>query len=64
MQTVQHPLTKTATELRRSIYRLELFLQQNPKDEFAPRVADMIDDLKAARNKIPEQLRDLDVQGK
>lgn len=64
MQTVQHPLSKTSTELRRSIYRLELFLQQNPSDAYAPRVAEMIDDLKAARNKIPEALKDLDVQGK
>lgn len=63
MIPVQHPLAKTSTELRRSINRLELFLEQNPKDEFAPRIADMIEDLKAARNKIPQSLQDLDLKG-
>lgn len=63
MIPVQHPLAKTSTELRRAINRLEIFLDQYPKDEFAPRVSEMIDDLKSARNKIPQALQDLDLKG-
>lgn len=62
MIPIQHPLSKTSIELRRAINRLEIFLQQNATDSFAPAVDAMIEDLKSARNKIPKELRDPDLR--
>jgi hypothetical protein len=62
MIPTQHPLSKTSIELRRAIYRLEIFLQQNSNDPFAPAVTAMVDDLKSARLKIPKELWDPDLK--
>lgn len=62
MIPTQHPLSKTSIELRRAIYRLEIFIQQNSTDEFEPIVKDMIEHLKSARRCIPNELIDQDLK--
>lgn len=62
MIPIQHPLAKTATDLRRSINRLEIFAQQHSDDEFVANIQEMIEDLKNARRKIPVALRDQDLK--
>lgn len=57
-----HPLSKTSIELRRAINRLEIFLQQNANDPYAPAVTEMITDLKTARHRIPKDLWDPDLR--
>lgn len=57
-----HPLTKTSTDLRRSINRLELFIKMYPEDEYAPAVETMIGNLKEAKRQIPVALRDQDLK--
>jgi hypothetical protein len=58
---IQHPLSKTSIDLRRAINRLEIFLQQNEGDPYAPAVSEMINDLKTARHRIPKELWDPDI---
>jgi hypothetical protein len=62
MIPTQHPLSKTSIELRRAINRLEIFVDQNPNDSFAPAVNEMITDLKSARLRIPKELWDPDLK--
>jgi outer membrane protein assembly factor BamD (BamD/ComL family) len=57
-----HPIAKTSIELRRSIQRLENFIERNPNDVYTPKVQELIEDLKSARSHIPSELRDQDIE--
>jgi hypothetical protein len=63
MLPVVHPISKTSTDLRRSINRLRQFKELNPSD---PHVVDgsvdtLIKDLEDSRLHIPANLRDVDL---
>lgn len=62
MLPILHPMAKTSIELRRSIQRLENFIDRNPNDIYIPKVQGLIEDLKSARSHIPVELRDPDVK--
>lgn len=59
-----HPLSKTAIEARRSIQRLQNFLETNAEDEHVKNgiVQMIIEDLKNVRLHIPKELKDTDLQ--
>jgi len=63
MNAKQHPVAKTSIDLRRSISRLETFVEQFPGEETVVNgtVATLIEKLKDARAVIPKDLRDPDV---
>jgi hypothetical protein len=60
-----HPLAKTAIEARRAMNRLEVYESQNPNDPMVKdgTVKTIADKLRDVRNCIPEELKDIDVQG-
>lgn len=64
MIPVQHPLSKTATELRRSINRLHVFKEQNPNEPVVQsgRIDSIIKELKEARAYIPAEYKDVDLK--
>lgn len=58
-----HPLSKTATELRRAINRLQVFKEHNPSDPYVEAVDGLIKELYEARSHVPRELRDNDIKG-
>ncbi len=53
---IVNPVEKTATELRRSMNRLEIYRVNNPEDEMVVdgTVRELIKDIKAAYDHIPD----------
>jgi len=62
MLPVVHPLTKTATDLRRAINRLHIFKEQNPSDEEVANgnIDEIIEKLKEANRLIPKSMLEAD----
>lgn len=60
MIPVYHPLTKTAIDTRRAIYRLELFAEQNPGSELVLNgtIEEIVKGLKHVLACIPKSYRD------
>lgn len=56
-----NPVAKTAIDLRRSIQRLENFIEQFPNDEHLEIAKTLIEDLKESRIHIPKDLVDIDL---
>lgn len=64
MVSNKHPMVKTAIDIRRTIHRLEVWMQMSPHETEEIGVAAMVDSLKEIRKTIPREYLDADLERK
>lgn len=62
MVSNKHPMVKTAIDIRRTIHRLEVWMQMSPNETDEIGVAAMVDKLQDLRKSIPKEYLDADLK--